>query len=89
MTRPPDCLVRFTRRAVAGGTSYCSGYGSSPASSDETPQCKVIGAITTPRETRSVTTDWLNGRPALGISALPGTRLKTVWYARSGQRWPA
>ena len=79
MTRPPDCLVKLTRRAVAGGTSYCSAYGSSPASSDETPQCKVIGANVTPRATRSVTTAGLNGRAALGISALPGWRPKTVW----------
>ncbi len=89
ITRPPDCLVRLTRRAVAGGTSYCSGYGSSPASSDETPQCRVIGAKVTPRATRSVTTAGLNGRAALGISALPGRRPKTVWYASSGHRCPA
>jgi hypothetical protein len=56
---------------VAGGTSYCSGYGSSSASSEETPQCSVIGAIVTPRVTSSVTTSGLNGLAALGISALP------------------
>ena len=84
MTRPPDRLVRSTRRAVAGGTSYCSGYGSSSASSEETPQCSVIGAIVTPRVTSSVTTAGLNGLAALGISALPYWRPKIVWYASSG-----
>jgi len=79
MTRPPDLLVMFTRRAVGGGTSYCSGYGSSSASREDTPQCSVTGAIVTPRAARSVTTGGLNGRAALGISALPGWRPKTVW----------
>jgi len=39
---------------------------------EDTPQCSVIGAIVTPRAARSVTTAGLNGRAALGISALPG-----------------
>jgi hypothetical protein len=26
----------------------------------------------------------VNGRPALGISALPGSVAKTVWYIESG-----
>src|SRR5205807_737745 len=34
----------------------------------------------TPRPTSSVTSSWLNGRLALGISALPGSLAKTVWY---------
>jgi hypothetical protein len=38
----------------------------------------VIGAIVTPRAARSVTTPGLNGRAALGISALPWWRPKTV-----------
>ena len=38
----------------------------------------------TPRPTSSVTSSWLNGRLALGISALPGSLAKTVWYCDSG-----
>ena len=79
MTRPPRARTWLTRSAVAGGTSYGSGYGSSSPSSEDTPQCRVSGAISTPRETSSATTGRLNGRPALGISALPGSRAKTVW----------
>ena len=33
----------------------------------------------TPRATSAVTSSALNGRPALGISALPGSSAKTVW----------
>jgi hypothetical protein len=33
----------------------------------------------TPRATSSATSSALNGRAALGISALPGSRAKTVW----------
>ena len=72
---------------MAGGTSNGSGYGSSSASSDATPVCNVNGEISTPRAARSVTTAGVNGRLALGISALPGTRANTVWYhARSQSR---
>ena len=64
---------------MAGGTAYGSGYGSSSPSSEDTPQCKVSGAISTPRDTSRATTDRLNGLLALGISALPGSWAKTVW----------
>ena len=79
MTRPPRARTWLTSSAVAGGTSYGSGYGSSSPSSEDTPQCKVSGAISTPRATSRVTTDGENGRLALGISALPGSRANTVW----------
>ena len=46
--------------------------------------CSVTGAIRMPRETSSATSAGVNGRPALGISALPGSRANTVWYASSG-----
>ena len=46
--------------------------------------CSVIGAIAIPLVTRSVTSSVVNGRPALGISALPGSRANTVWYSASG-----
>ncbi len=46
--------------------------------------CSVIGAIVTPRLTSRVTISGLNGRAALGISALPGTVANTVWYASIG-----
>ena len=46
--------------------------------------CKVSGATRTPRAASSVTSSAVNGRPALGISALPGSSEKTVWYASIG-----
>ena len=56
-----------------------SGNGASWASSDDTAQCNVMGATGMPRLTRSVTKAALNGRAALGISALPGSWANTVW----------
>ena len=41
--------------------------------------CRVSGATATPRLTSSVTTAGVNGRPAEGISALPGVMEKTDW----------
>ena len=70
----PSCAWRSTSRAVEAGTRYHSGYGRSPSSSDETPVCRVTGAIATPRATSAVISSGVNGRPALGISALPGWR---------------
>ena len=35
--------------------------------------------MVTPRRTRSVTTSAVNGRAALGISALPGSTENTDW----------
>ena len=46
--------------------------------------CRVIGAKVTPRATSRATSSALNGRAALGISALPGQRAKIVWYAAIG-----
>jgi len=71
--------VRLTRSAVAVGTWYRSGAGVSPISGEETPVCRVSGAIRTPAVIREVTTSAVNGLPALGISALPGWVAKTVW----------
>ena len=79
ITRRPAARVRFTRSAVAGGTSNHSGSGASPASSDATPACSVTVASSTPAEISSVTRSAVNGRAALGISALPGERANTVW----------
>ena len=79
ITRPPASRVALTSRAVAAGTSNRSGCGGSPASCEDTPVCRVIGAKAIPRLIRSVTSSVLNGRPALGISALPGCRANTVW----------
>ncbi len=45
----------------------------------------VSGATATPRVTSRVTSSGVNGRPALGISALPGRLAKMVWYAPAGQ----
>ena len=63
-----------TRAAVEAGTRKRSGWGRSPCSSDETPVWSTTGAIPTPRATRRVISSGVNGRPALGISALPGSR---------------
>ncbi len=83
-TRPPWARVCSTSRAVVAGTWNHSGCGPSPASWEETPVCRVTGATATPRVTRRVTSASVNGRPAEAISALPGRRLKTDWYAESG-----
>src|SRR6266540_3376723 len=85
-TRPPRTFVHATSSAVAAGTSYRSAAGGSWLSSDDTPVCNVIGAKSTPSATSLVTRPALNGRPALGISALPGSVAKTVWYDASGHR---
>ena len=65
--------------AVVAGTRYHSGAGGSWLSSDDTPQWRTNGTIVIPRATRRVVTSVLNGRAALGISALPGVSANTVW----------
>ena len=50
ITRPPDARVSSTSRAVVGGTSNGSAAGGSPFSAEETPACRVIGAITIPAD---------------------------------------
>ena len=41
--------------------------------------CSTSGATSTPRAASAVISSGVNGRPALGISALPGSVAKTVW----------
>ena len=41
--------------------------------------CSTIGATPTPLATRRVMSSAVNGRPALGISALPGSVAYTFW----------
>ena len=57
--RPRGRPDRAGRRSRGGpsrsGTSYRSELGGSPVSGDDTPVCRVIGAIPTPATTRSVT----------------------------------
>ena len=77
--RWPSLRARLIRCAVDSGTENRSGSGSSCASSEATPVCRVIGAKLTPRAIRLATRSPVNGRPALGISALPGSRANTVW----------
>ncbi len=72
-TRRPAARVPFTSRAVTSGTTYCSGCGGSCDSWLETPVCSTTGATTTPRDISATSTRSDSGRPALGISALPGT----------------
>ena len=88
MTRPPQPRTAPTSRAVSAGTRKRSGNGGSSRSGEETPACSTSGATRTPPVTSSVTSASVNGRPALGISALPPSRAKTVWYALSGQAAP-
>ena len=83
-TRPPPARTALTSRAVASLTSNRSDCGASPASCEDSPVCSVIGVTATPRETSSVTRARVNGRPAEGISALPGTVENTDWYAVRG-----
>ena len=82
----PAARVAFTSRAVVSGTRNRSGSGGSPDSREDTPLCSSSGANWTPRVTRSVTSASEKGRPALAISALPGSRAKIGWYALSGNR---
>jgi hypothetical protein len=86
ITLPPVARVHVTSRAVAAGTRKRSGSGGSPRSWDETPVWSRTGATRIPRVTRLVTSSAVKGRPALGISALPGSFAKTVWYDAAGQR---
>ena len=79
MTRPPRERAALTSAAVSAVTSKRSGCGASPASWLETPVCSSTGATSTPDRTSRVTSRLVNGRPALGISALPGSRENTVW----------
>ena len=78
-TRPPSSRVALTGAAVDAGTTKRSGYGSSSASSDATPVCSTSGVTPTPLATSRVITSGVNGRPALGISALPGSVAYTFW----------
>ena len=84
ITRPPRARAALTRAAVVAGTSKRSGYGRSPRSCELTPVCRTSGATPMPAPSRA-STRGVNGRPALGISALPGTREKIVWWSASGQ----
>ena len=47
--------------------------------------CSVTGATRTPPETSRVSNSAVIGRPALAISALPGSTAYTFWYAESGR----
>jgi hypothetical protein len=47
----------------------------------------VIGATVIPDAANADSTSPVNGRPALGISALPGSVENTFWYTDSGQSW--
>ena len=84
----PTAIVRFARltaAAVPAGTRTRSGYGCSPRSSEETPVCRTTVATAIPRASSRSSTRALNGRPALGISALPGSPAKMVWKSSSGR----
>ena len=71
--------MALTSRAVAAGTREPLGQRRLVASSEETPVCSTIGATRDAAAPQPVTSSAVNGRPALGISALPGSVAKTVW----------
>ncbi len=73
ITRPPLARVALTRAAVVAGTRNGSGVGSSPVSSEPTPAWRTTGVMPMPRATRAVISSAVKARPALGISALPGS----------------
>ena len=58
---------------MSAGTRNRSGWGGSGRSGLETPACSTIGATVTPRAIRRTSSGAVNGRPALAISALPGS----------------
>ncbi len=62
-----------------------SGYGGSPRSGEQTPVCRTIRATPTPRSRSTASARGVNGRPALGISALPGSAANIVWWSASGR----
>ena len=80
----PAGVVDAMRR-VRDRTRNYSAYGGSCGSSDDTPVCSTSGVTPTPFATSRVTTSGVNGRPALGISALPGSVAYTFWYVEIGQ----
>ena len=61
------------RCAVGRDTRKYSAYGGSLASSEATPVCRRSGATPTPLAAKRVRTSGVKGRPALGISAEPGS----------------
>ena len=67
-----------------GGTEYHSAYGASSASGEDSPQCSTTAAVRTPRSRSRRKVRAVSGRPALGISALPGVSACPVRYAASG-----
>ena len=73
---------RPIRYAYAAGDwdidAYQTIFGIEPGS-DETPQCRMIGTTWTSRAASAASVRKVNGRAALGISALPGSMPKIVW----------
>ncbi len=59
-------------RRGRSGTSNSSGNGGSWRSGEDTPECRVSGATSTPFATRRLISRAVKGRPALGISGCPG-----------------
>ena len=49
--------------------------------------CSVMRWTLMPFARSCVSTRLVNGRPALGISALPGSVAKIVWWSSSGRSW--
>ena len=64
---------------MLAGTSNHSGCGDSPASGEDTPVCRVIGTTGMPRAISRTRSRSVKGRPALAISALPGSAAYTFW----------
>lgn len=73
ITLDPASRVWLTSRAVVSGTRYRSVSGTSPSSNEATPPWSTSGANTTPLASSEVSSLVVKGRPALGISADPGS----------------
>ena len=76
---PAELAREIGPRGRGGRDLEALGIGSLAALGEDTPVWRSTGATSIPRATSSVIAVAVNGRPALGISALPGSTAKTFW----------
>ena len=91
MTRPPAGAVGVDARGGERGDAVALGVGPLAELERARRRCGARAARPGRRaRSRSSSTRWENGRPALGISALPGSSAKIVCRSSSGRgsaRW--
>ena len=80
----PAARALLTSLAVTSGTANRSGSGGSCLSGLDTPACSTTGVTVIPLLISLTSSRAVMGRPALGISALPGQRAYTVWKSLIG-----